>query len=239
MTLFWVPIKVFNFCPPEGNKTSVSAKRFSVSPKKLFQRPRGNQKVTGYISTTRLRLPNSHVSRQNRLLSIICLRLKDADPIIIFARYDLTVCVGHLALSNTSHHAVIPLASDLFPCLSFPLILPSIFGLKSFKNDFNPRRQKCKLAIKSLFCTKTWESEVQICPKEESSWDQDGPFRHTWGHHLCGLPFAFCWEKQSSWERKSQTGWNLLFCYSIWSFLVLKKRAKDREKTERESSWGR
>lgn len=69
-----------------------------------------------------------------------------------------------------------------------------------------------------------------IHPKEESSWNRGGPFWHTWGHHVCGLPFAICWERQSSCERKSQTGWNLLFCYLILFSLEEKKMERKRRK---------
>lgn len=101
------------------------------------------------------------------LLSIIYQRPKDADgflssldPIVgKCARYELSICVGHLALC--SNHAVIHLASDLFPC-SFPLCLLCLFG-------FN-------MSFSSL-----------LPSKNPSYLDRDGHFQHIWGLFICGL----------------------------------------------------
>ena len=78
-----------------------------------------------HISTTAMcLLPPSHI---RGLLSIICHRLKDAF-IDTFSKYDLIICIciGHLALSKTTRHAVILPAFNLFPYWSLPLFLPSV-----------------------------------------------------------------------------------------------------------------
>lgn len=131
-----------------------------------------------------------------------------------YASYDLTVCVGHLTLSNTPRHAVIFPASDLFPCSPFPL-RPSVCRL-NFTQVFSAITSNLQAFAEVLILFKNLKKLCVYLPqKEESSSNRDGPLWHTWGRRVCGLPFAFCWERRSSWEGKSQTGWNLLFRYLI------------------------
>lgn len=116
-----------------------------------------------------------------------------------------------------------PLSMLVFPSPSFLLSLASIWAsINLLRITWTPGN-KCEL--RSLFCTKTSKSAVFIHPKRGV---QDGLFRHTWSHYVCGLPFAFCWERQSSWERESPTGRNLLF-YLIFFGLEEKEEKMETE----------
>lgn len=88
------------------------------------------------------------------LLSIICLRLKDADvffssldPIIVkCARYDLTVCVGHLALSCCNPPGLWPPFHTSLFLLSLLPSVDSIWASLVCSGLLEPQVTKCALA---------------------------------------------------------------------------------------------
>lgn len=146
----------------------------------------------------------------------------------MISQFVLDTCFIQYFTSCCNHPGLWPLSMLVFSSI------PSSHLWTRFKLPYvccrllERQMTKGTLARVRVILYKSWKSVVLIHPKEESSWDCDGPFRHTWGHHLCGLPFAFCRERQSSWGRKSKTGWNLLFCYLI-PFSLEEKRLRERE----------
>ena len=80
-----------------------------------------------------------------------------------YASYDLTVCVGHLTLSNTPHHAVIFPASDLFPRSPFPPSVGSIWLTSSLRLLQTSRRHA--LAKVLIFVQKPEKALCLSTPK--------------------------------------------------------------------------
>lgn len=176
------------------------------------------------------------------LLSIISLKLKDADgffsPLSNSLLENAPGMISSFVLDTRLHPILRIMLESSWPMTSFHASL--FFSLCFFLSVDSISASLSLLRITwtpgdkwHYFVRKTWKNIVFIQPKE-TMMDHFNTLVATMCV-VCPLPSA---GKQSRWERKSQTGWNLLFCYLILFSLEEKEQNTSRRQGKKAAEGG-